>query len=72
LNTSGNEPKRSSEFPNEVASANTQSFRNPQQGVKADPLFAPFNFANINGMQFGFFRQPFLAHTGLNTALPDS
>jgi hypothetical protein len=40
--------------------------------METDPLFATFYFANINGVQFGFFRQLFLTHAGLNPALADS
>ena len=34
---------------------------NPQQSVKADPLFAPFDLAYVNGVKISLFRQFLLA-----------
>ena len=39
--------------------------------MEADPLLAPFNFPDINGMQIGLFGQSFLAHARLGAVLTE-
>lgn len=34
----------------------------PQQSVKTNPLLTTLDFADVNRMQIGFFRQSFLAY----------
>ena len=62
---------RQLQFVHQIADTNAEGFGYAQQCVKADPLFSTFNFANINGMQVGFFSQTFLAQTNLLTAIAD-
>jgi hypothetical protein len=52
------------EFFNQVAHTDTQRLGNSHQGKNTGRFFSPFQFANINRMQVGFFRQFFLAQFG--------
>lgn len=40
--------------------------------MQADPLFAPLDFAHIDGVKVGFLRQFFLAQSGLDALFPNS
>jgi hypothetical protein len=60
-----------SDVPDEIARAYAERCRDTQQGMEADPLLTPLDFAHVNGMQVGFFRQFFLAQTGPATIVPD-
>ncbi len=48
--------KTRSEVPEEIASPNTQCFRNPQKRVEADPLLAAFDLAHVHRMQLSLLR----------------
>ena len=52
-----------------IARFNSDGFGNPQKRVKADPLLATFNLANVNRMKVGFFGQLFLTQTRLYAVL---
>ena len=54
-----------SEVVNDVSHAHIQRSRNPQERVKANPLLATFNFADVNRMEIGFLGQLLLAQFGL-------
>jgi hypothetical protein len=58
-----------SQFSNQISNADAQCIRDPQQRMKADPLLASLDFANVNGMQVGYFGQFLLAQTRLFTML---
>jgi hypothetical protein len=48
-----------------------QGFGNPQEGVKADPLFAAFDFADVNRMQIRPLGELFLAQSSPLAAFAD-
>jgi len=52
---------RESEFCDQITGFDVHRFGNSQQCVQADPLFATFDLANVNGMKIGFFGQLLLA-----------
>ena len=51
-----------SNLDHEITHPDSQSFRYSKQCVEAYPLFAPFDFANVNGMKSGFLGQSLLTH----------
>ena len=53
-----------SEFVHQVTDANAEGFGDSQQGENTGSFFTPFQFTNVNRMQFGSFRQFFLAQFG--------
>jgi hypothetical protein len=60
-----------SKFVNQITDVNAKSFGNSQKRVQANPLLSAFDFADINRMQVGFFRQFFLAHADMLPAIPN-
>jgi len=60
-----------SKLVNQITDANAKSFGNSQKRVQANPLLSAFDFADINRMQAGFFRQFFLAHADMLPAIPN-
>ncbi len=63
--------EQQSEVVNQIAHSHPKGFGNPQKRVKAYPLLSPFNFAYINRMQVGLFRQLFLTHADLVAVSPN-
>jgi hypothetical protein len=63
--------KQFSQFVNQIANTDIEGFRNSQKCVKTDPLFSAFNFANVNRVQIGFFRELFLAQANFFSAISD-
>lgn len=55
----------------QIPYSDTQRFGDPKQRVKANPLFATFNFADVHGVEFGLLREFFLAQASLSAALPN-
>jgi hypothetical protein len=60
-----------SKLVNQITNTNPKSFGHPQKCVKANPLLAPFDFANVNRMQAGLLCQLFLTHAGLVAMFPN-
>ena len=62
---------RDSKVSYQIAHFHAKCFGNTQKRVKADPLLSPLNFAYINWMEVGPFRQFFLAHADLVAVFPN-
>ena len=60
-----------SETVDDGAGFDPHRFGNAKEGMQADPLFAPLNFAYINWVQIGFLSQLFLCQTCLFPVLTD-
>jgi CheY-like chemotaxis protein len=54
-----------SNFVHELPHLHLESLGDPNQGGNAGRFLAPFHFADIDGMQVGFFRQFFLTQSSL-------
>jgi len=55
----------------QIANTQIKGFCYSQQSVKANPLFSPFNFSNIDRMQICLFSQFLLAQVGLLSVTSD-
>jgi hypothetical protein len=56
----------------QVGNPDAQRGGDSQQRVQANPLLPALDFANINGVEIGLFRQFFLAHFGAFAVLSDA
>ena len=60
-----------SKFVHQIAHAHPQGLGDTQKRMKTDPLLTAFDLADVNGMQVGFFCEPFLAHARSIAAVSD-
>jgi hypothetical protein len=60
-----------SKLAHEIPNAHIESLSYSQQRMQADPLLPTLDFPNVHRMEFGFFREFFLAQPSLFTELPD-
>lgn len=63
---------RRSKTVHQIPNVKTEGFGHAQQRVQADPLFSPFNFSDVNRVQVGFFRKPFLAQASFLATVANS